>query len=37
MNRRWTRRIEIVLTFGLPLLALLYFAMIYLMRLLRGS
>jgi hypothetical protein len=32
MNRRWTRRVEIILAFGLPVLALLYFAIVYLLR-----
>jgi hypothetical protein len=36
MNRRLTRRVEVILAFGLPVLALLYFAMVYLLRLLRG-
>ena len=35
MNRKWTRRVEMILTFGLPVLGLLYFAIVYLMQRIR--
>jgi hypothetical protein len=32
MDRRWTRRVEIVIVYGLPMLALLAFAVSLLLR-----